>query len=77
MPHIVVKLHAGRPERLKAKLAEEVCKAVMSVLKLDEGAVSVGIEDIEPAAWTDKVYKPDILAKRETIYKRPGYAPQA
>jgi 4-oxalocrotonate tautomerase len=35
----------------------------------------VGIEDIEPADWSEKVYKPDILGKLETIYKKPGYDP--
>ena len=38
-------------------------------------AVSVGIEDIEPADWTDRVYKPDIIGKRHTLYKQPGYNP--
>lgn len=35
--------------------------------------VSVGIEEVEPQGWTEKVYKPDILGKPKTIYKKPGY----
>lgn len=38
-------------------------------------SVSVAIEDIEPKDWTEKVYVPDILAKPEKIYKKPGYNP--
>ena len=38
-------------------------------------AVSVGIEDVDPKDWTEKVYKLDILGKPATIYKKPGYNP--
>jgi hypothetical protein len=32
-------------------------------------------EEIAPKDWTEKVYKPDILGKPNTIYKKPGYDP--
>jgi 4-oxalocrotonate tautomerase len=35
--------------------------------------ISVGIEDVAPKDWTERVYKPDILGKPDTIYKKPGY----
>jgi 4-oxalocrotonate tautomerase len=35
----------------------------------------VGIEDIKPEDWAEKVYKPDILGNTGTIYKKPGYNP--
>jgi 4-oxalocrotonate tautomerase len=75
MPHLVVKLYSGRSEQQKAKLAKEVTKAVTTVLKCGEESVSVGIEDVEPGAWAEKVYRPDILGKPGTIYKKPGYNP--
>jgi hypothetical protein len=28
-----------------------------------------------PPDWTEKVYKPDILAKHDTLYKERGYKP--
>jgi 4-oxalocrotonate tautomerase len=59
----------------KGKLAAEVTKVVMAILKYGEESVSVGIEDVEPNDWAEKVYKPDILARPETIYKKPGYNP--
>jgi 4-oxalocrotonate tautomerase len=40
-----------------------------------EAAVSVAIEDVGPDDWTDRVYKPDILQKPGSIYKKPGYDP--
>jgi 4-oxalocrotonate tautomerase len=75
MPHVVIKLYAGRSEQLKKKLAEEITKAVMTTLRAGEESVSVAIEDIEPNHWTEKVYKPDILGKSDSIYKKPGYNP--
>jgi 4-oxalocrotonate tautomerase len=75
MPHVIVKLWPGKSEQQKKKLAEEVTKAVMSTLNYGEESVSVGIEEVKPQNWTDQIYKPDILGKRETIYKEPGYEP--
>ena len=47
----------------------------MTTLKYGEESVSVGFEEIESKDWTEKVYKPDILGKPDTIYKKPGYNP--
>ena len=75
MPHVIVKLYAGRSEQQKAKLAEEVTKATMTGANVAEQAVSVSIEDVAPDDWTEKVYKPDIVGKPATLYKKPGYNP--
>jgi 4-oxalocrotonate tautomerase len=75
MPHVIVKLYAGRSEQQKAKLAEEVMKAVMAGALCDAQAVSVSIEDIAPEDWVEQVYKPDIIAKPDKLYKKPGYNP--
>ena len=55
MPHVIVKMYAGRSEKEKARLAEEMTKAVSSVLKYGDDAISVSIEDVEPKDWADKV----------------------
>ena len=75
MPHVIVKMFAGRSEKDKAKLADEMTRAVSSVLNYGDEAISVGIEDVEPKDWVEKVYRPDILGKPKTIYKKPGYNP--
>jgi 4-oxalocrotonate tautomerase len=75
MPHVIVKLWPGKSERQKKKLAAEVTKAVMSTLNYGEESVSIGIEEIKAKDWTEQVYKPDILGKLDTIYKKPGYNP--
>jgi 4-oxalocrotonate tautomerase len=75
MPHVVVKLYSGRTEQQKAALANAITKAVVATLKHGEESISVGIEDVEPRDWTERVYRPDILGKPDTIYKKPGYNP--
>ena len=75
MPHVIIKLQSGRSEQQKAKLAEEVIKAVMAGAKCAEHSVSVAIEDIEPQQWIEKVYEPDILGNWDRTYKKPGYNP--
>ncbi len=59
----------------KSRLADEITEAVMSTLKYSEELVSVGIEDVKPEHWAERVCQPDILDKSETIYKMPGYDP--
>jgi 4-oxalocrotonate tautomerase len=73
MPHVIVKLWPGKSEKQKAKLSEEITRAVTTVLNYGEESVSVAMEEVEPNAWMDKVYKLDILGKPNQIYKKPGY----
>ena len=75
MPHVIVKLSAGRSEQQKATIADEVTRAVMATAKCDEDAVSVSIEDVAPGDWVETVYKPDIVGKWDKVYKKPGYTP--
>lgn len=74
MPHVIVKLWPGKPEKQKAKLAAEITQAVMTVLNYGEESVSVAMEEVGAEEWMDKVYKPDILRKPTQIYKKPGYS---
>jgi 4-oxalocrotonate tautomerase len=76
MPHIIIKLYSGKSEPQKKALAQAVTEAVTRTLNYGEESVSIGIEDFEQKDWTEQVYKPDIIAKPETIYKKPGYDPR-
>ena len=73
MPHVIVKMYAGRTEPEKVRLAEEVAKAVQAAIGSAEKSISVAIEDIAPEDWAGTVYEPDIKAKWEMVYKKPGY----
>jgi 4-oxalocrotonate tautomerase len=75
MPHVIVKLWPGESEHQKKNLAAEITKAVVATLHYGEESLSVAMEEVKAADWTEKVYKPDILAKHDTLYKEPGYRP--
>jgi 4-oxalocrotonate tautomerase len=75
MPHVIIKIYPGQSEQQKARIAEEVTKAIMATTGKGEATVSVGIEDVQPDNWVEAVYRPDILGKPGTLYKRPGYDP--
>lgn len=75
MPHVIVKMYSGKSEEQKAAIAEAVARAVIDTAGSSEAAVSVAIEDVDPADWVERVYKPDITAKPETLYRKPGYDP--
>ena len=75
MPHVIVKLYAGRTREDKARLADELAQAVMKTLGSKEASVSISIEDVKPADWAETVSRPDILGKPDTLYRKPGYNP--
>jgi len=75
MPHVIVKMYPGRSEQQKARLAEEITKAVIACANSKEADVSVSIEEVASAEWAETVYKPEILAHPERLYKKPGYTP--
>jgi 4-oxalocrotonate tautomerase len=75
MPHVIVKMYVGRTEQEKTRLAEEMTKAARTAIGSADKSISVAIEDIAPDDWAEKVYRPDIKAKWDTVYKKPGYDP--
>jgi 4-oxalocrotonate tautomerase len=75
MPHVIVKLAIGRTEQEKMRLAEEVANAVQNVTGAAGESVSVAVEDVAPDDWSEQVYGPDIKAKWDTVYRKPGYDP--
>jgi 4-oxalocrotonate tautomerase len=75
MPHVIVKPQSGRSEQQKAKIAAEVTKTIMATANCGEDAVSVCIEDVAAADWSERVYKLDIIGNADRLYKKPGYDP--
>ena len=75
MPHVIVKLLPGRSEDQKMRLAEAIARDVMEIAQCEEKTVSVAFEEVEAAAWAEKVYRPDILENEARLYKKPGYNP--
>ncbi|HPW68267.1 MAG: tautomerase family protein [Desulfomonilia bacterium] len=75
MPHVIVKLYPGRSEEQKKQLAQVIAQDVVAIIKCEEKSVSVAFEEIDPDQWPEQVYKPDILERRQHLYKKPGYNP--
>jgi 4-oxalocrotonate tautomerase len=74
MPHVIVKLWPGKTEAQKRDLAARITHDVMDVLGYGEESVSVAVEEVTSQHWADRVYRPEIVAKAETLYKQPGYS---
>jgi 4-oxalocrotonate tautomerase len=43
------------------------------VLPYGDESVSVAFEEVDANDWGEMVYKPDIVRKADTLYKKPGY----
>jgi 4-oxalocrotonate tautomerase len=74
MPHVIVKLWPGESQEKKQRLADKIAKDVMDVFKFGEESVSVSMEEVDSKNWERDVYKPDILGKWQSLYKKPGYS---
>jgi ribosomal protein S18 acetylase RimI-like enzyme len=75
MPHIIVKLYPGRSEDQKKQLACEIVKNVTEIAVCEEKSVSVAFEEVEPDAWAESVYQPDIIQNKKNLVVKPGYNP--
>ena len=75
MPHIIIKLYPGRSEEQKTRLANEIVKNVVEIAQCEKRVVSVAFEEIDKNEWPEKVYKPDIMDKKDNLYIKPGYNP--
>ncbi len=73
MPHVVVKLWPGKTEQQKADLAAAITSNLMDILGSSENSVSVAIEEVAVDDWKVEVYDPEIEAKADQLYKKPGY----
>ena len=75
MPHVIVKMHPGRTDEQKNRLAQAIADSVVQIARCEDKSVSVSIEEIAPEDWAEAVYRPDIIEKAETLVKKPGYNP--
>jgi len=75
MPHIIIKMYPGRTEEKKRKMVDNIVETVGEALELEDSTISVAIEEVEKGKWADIVYKPDIIDKADSLYKKPGYVP--
>ena len=73
MPHIQLKVLAGKSEEQKKQLAEELIHAAQKVIGMEKDAYSVSLEEFTPEEWKNEVYPNSIMANENILIKRPGY----
>ena len=73
MPHVAIKLFPGKTEAQKVELTEAIRQSMLSIFKSSDESISVAFEEVEPKDWLETVYKPEIEAKQDKLYKKPGY----
>lgn len=73
MPHVNIKMFAGRSELEKQRLAKRVTLAIMNAVGASESSISVVVEEVEPENWSTSVFDPEISGKSKQVYKHPGY----
>ena len=76
MPHIGIKMLAGRPEEQKKKAAEAVKNALAESLNMGDHYITVTIEDFNAQEWQD-VFKNEITDKPDKVYVKPNYDPKS
>lgn len=76
MPHVIVKLWPGKSDEQKARLTEAIVRDVTDILHYGDESVSVALEEVSSAEWTEKVFEPDILGNWDKLTKEPGYGPR-
>ncbi len=75
MPHISIKMLKGRTEEQKRLACEKLTKALCEAIGCGEAHVSCSIEDYTAQEWQE-VFKTDVAAKQDKLYKKPEYDPK-
>lgn len=74
MPHVIVKMYEGKGLQVKQALAQAIAETVAS-FGYDVRNVSVSIDDVQPADWMETFYQPDLIDRRASLVRAPGYGP--
>ena len=74
MPHVTIRHFApALAEQQRSRLAEALTAVVVEHFGTYEGAVSIALRPVEPAAWDDEVFVPEIVGQRASLIKHPLY----
>lgn len=75
MPHISIS-HFPRTftEAERAELVTALTDTVTRVFGVEESAVSITVEPVEPSRWIERVHTPEIDAKAHLLWKQPNYS---
>lgn len=74
MPHVNVKHFPVdlTPEQ-RASFVSAVTDAVRGTFGVDESVVSIALEPVPAENWTEQVYVPEIVNRKDLLVKSPNY----
>lgn len=75
MPHVTVKLWPGQSASSIRQLSGQILASVTETLGFSRESVSIAFEEVEPGAWMERVYRPEIAERWPLLTERPGYGP--
>ncbi|GHJ40701.1 amino acid adenylation domain-containing protein [Streptomyces sp. TS71-3] len=76
MPHVNIKhFPVSLSDEQQSELVSALTRAVTTAFGCDEGVVSIAFEPIDKEVWTEKVYIPEIVNRRDILGKVPTYGP--
>ena len=73
MPHINIKYYSTLTKEQQSEMALALTKVITNILQCEEGAVSIALEPIEKELWYQNVYVPEIIKRKELLFKIPNY----
>ncbi len=72
MPTVIVKMHAGRDEKVKSKLADDLFQTMQDVLGVDPSALTIDIQETPKEEWDAKVKSVEIDPRKDQMYYLAG-----
>lgn len=74
MPHLSIKhFPIALSEEKKASLVASLTQAMEQAFGCSEDVISIALEPVQPEAWRELVYIPEINQKQEFLCKQPNY----
>lgn len=74
MPHVNIKhFPVALSDEQQAELVAAVTDAVQGAFRCDAGVISIALEPVDKEVWTERVYTPEIVLRRELLRKAPNY----
>ncbi|GII54392.1 hypothetical protein Pth03_27810 [Planotetraspora thailandica] len=74
MPHVSIKhFPADLTKEQETALVGALTEAVRMAFGCDEGVISIALEPVDPGAWQERVYQPEIIERRHLLRKQPAY----
>lgn len=66
MPYIAIKAYP-KDEETKKKLVEKINEAFLEIWGCPKEAISISLEEINPADWDEQVFKPHIQPNEDKM----------